>query len=144
MDVFKFAPCVCFFLLGGFCASAYYKTEIAEMRADYDKRSKAQAEQNLRESEENGRRLAQAMAERDDALKRYGALSDDARRVREQSATFGFKVPANGSSSCEPCREKLAQSVKLLSEGADLLAESADLLIKVSADKDALSKIVAR
>lgn len=139
--VFPFVVSAGCFLAGALSATAYYKTEIAEMRADYDQRAKAQAEQNLRESEENARRLAQAMAERDDALKRYGALSDDAKRVREQSVTFGLKMPAGGADSCKPCREKLAQSVKLLAEGADLLAEGADLLIRVSADKDALAQI---
>lgn len=122
-------------------AAAHYEKDISDLRLEYESKAKAQAEENQRQGEENARRLAEAVAERDDALARIGDVSDDADGVRREAVAFGLKMPGSDTDSCKPCREKLAESVKLLSESADLLEEGASLLTRVAADKDAVVKI---
>lgn len=130
--------------IGYDAATRKYEEKIAKLHTEYAERAMEQAAANKKEAEENAKKLAEAISERDEALANVTALSADASRVREQAAGFGLKMPTGGTDSCKPYREKLAQSVRLLSEGADLLAEGADLLVRVSADKDAIARIAGK
>lgn len=127
--------------IGARLTESRYEKEIAQMRADYEARAKAQALANQKEAEENAKKLAEAISERDEALANATALSADASRVREQASAFSLRMPSGSTNSYESCQQKLAESVRLLSEGSGLLAEGAELLNRVAADKDALVKL---
>ena len=101
---------------------------------------------------ESADRLAQALAERDKAL--AVAHASDARvdQLRKQSDQLSAKLARLSATPADPsnpdairagrCERLLAEATSLLGEGAGLSSEGGQLSAKLSADRDALAKIL--
>ena len=112
----------------------------------------AQKEEVRRIEQDHAKRLADALAERDKALAL--AASDHARadQLRKQSDRLSAKLERLSAAPADPsdanavraasCERLLAEASGLLAEGAELAAEGGQLAARLSANKDALSKIL--
>ncbi len=101
---------------------------------------------------ESAGRLAQALAERDKAL--AVASADHARvdQLRKQADQLSAKLARLSAAPADPgnpdairaakCERLLAEATGLLAEGAGLAAEGGQLSARLSADKDAIAKII--
>ena len=129
------------FVAGYKYASAIYKEEIAQIRAEHALATKELTDEYRKKE----RSQAAALADAWDQLERARAESVDLRadvdRVRELADNYRSRLSAAGSDSCDAIRERLAGCTKLLEEGAKLSSEGAGLLGKVAAKKDAVVKI---
>ena len=100
----------------------------------------------------NAKRLADALAERDKAL--AVASADHARvdQLRKQSDQLAAKLARLSAAPADPgnldairagrCERLLAEATELLGEGTGLSSEGGQLSAKLSADRDALAKIL--
>lgn len=144
------------FALGALAAG---KLTAWHFKAEADaERAQAQAQQialkdRVREIEqEHAKTLADALAERDKAL--AVARSADARvdQLRKQSDRLSAKLTRLSAAPADPgnpdaeragrCERLLAEASGLLAEGAELAAEGGHLSARLSADKDAIAKII--
>lgn len=101
---------------------------------------------------ESADRLAQALAERDKALAVAHASYARVDQLRKQSDQLSAKLArlsATATDTGNPdairagrCERLLAEASSLLGEGAELAAEGGQLSAKLSADKDAIAKII--
>ena len=101
---------------------------------------------------ESAGRLAQALAERDKALAVASADHARADKLRKQADQLAAKLSRLSTAPTDPtnpdairagrCERLLAEASGLLAEGAELAAEGGQLSAKLSADKDALAKIL--
>lgn len=124
-------------------AAALYGKDIAELREDYAARAAA-LEEKYREVEAGkAEALAVAWKERDRARADAVDLSADLERVRVQYADLERRMSAAGSgagkSHVEPCRG----GEKLISRCADLVARCVGMAQELSADRDAVNRILA-
>ena len=130
--------------IGGYkYATALYKEEIAQIRAEHALATKELTDEYRAKEQSQAQQLADAW----DALERARVESIDLRadveRVRDEADRYRARLSAAGSDSCEPIRERLAGCTKLLEEGAELSSEGAALSERVAAKKDAVVKIQA-
>lgn len=128
-------------VLGYQLAARSYRADIAEMQAELQADAQRVAEANLKEAKESAKKLSDAIAARDNALRELDAARGDADGLREQLASFERRVSSAGPSACKFEREQLAGCVRLLSEGADLASEGARLAGRIAVDKDAIAAI---
>lgn len=123
-------------------ASAIYKEEIAQIRAEHALAAKELTDEYRAKEQSQAQQLADAW----DQLERARAESDDLRsdveRVRELANGYRAKLSAAGADSCEPIRERLSRCQELLVEGSELSAEGAELSGRIAARKDALLHVV--
>lgn len=104
--------------------------------------------------QERTKAVADAIAERDKAL--AVAHASDARvdKLRKQSDQLNAKLSRLSATPADPgnpdairagrCERLLAEASGLLAEGAELAAEGGQLSARLSANKDAIAKIIAR
>lgn len=112
----------------------------------------AQKEEVRRIEQDSAKRLAEALAERDKALAMASADHARADQLRKQSSQLSAKLERLSAAPADPsdanaeraasCERLLAEASGLLAEGAELAAEGGQLAAKLSANKDALSKIL--
>ena len=101
---------------------------------------------------ESADRLAHALAERDKALAMASADHARADKLRKQSDQLAAKLSRLSAAPADPskpdairagrCERLLAEAAELLGEGAGLSSEGGQLSAKLSADRDALAKIL--
>lgn len=101
---------------------------------------------------ESADRLAQALAERDKALAVASADHARADKLRKQSDQLSAKLARLSAAPADPsdanairaakCERLLAEASGLLAEGAGLAAEGGQLSARLSADRDAIAKII--
>ena len=134
------AAAVCF--VGGYWVSAQvYKREIADMVADYERRSKAaQEEQNaklLAEREKNAKTTSELLEKLNELSVRQRNAAATADRLQRELANRA-KVSGAKSNSCADCEKRFARCSELLSEGIGLAQEGGDLAERIAIRKDAV------
>lgn len=102
--------------------------------------------------QDNAKRLADAFAERDKAVAVASADHARADKLRKQADQLAAKLSRLSTAPADPtnpdairaakCERLLAEATGLLSEGAGLAAEGGQLSARVSANKDAIAKII--
>lgn len=124
----------------------------AQLAAEQQAQQMAFKDEVRRIEQERTKAVADAIAERDKAL--AVAYADHARvdQLRKQSDQLSAKLSRLSAAPADPgnpdairagrCERLLAEATELLGEGAELAAEGGQLSAKLSADKDALSKIL--
>lgn len=124
----------------------------AQLAAEQQAQQIALKDEVRRIEQDNTKRLADALAERDKAL--AVAHASDARvdQLRKQSDQLAAKLSRLSAAPADPanldairagrCERLLAEASGLLAEGAELAAEGGQLSAKLSADKDAIAKII--
>ena len=122
-------------------ASAIYKEEIAQIRAQHALATKELTDEYRAKEQSQAQQLADAWDQLERARAESVDLRADVDRVRELADNYRSRLSAAGSDSCDAIRERLAGCTKLLEEGAKLSSEGAGLLGKVAAKKDAVVKI---
>ncbi len=122
-------------------AANKYAAEIARLHADYSATAQTVAKANMGEAEKSAQRLADAVAERDAALRELDARRGDVDGLRKSLASYERRLSEARTGACQPERERLAGCVRLLSEGAGLASEGAGLAERIAIDKDALAKL---
>ena len=122
-------------------ASAIYKEEIAQIRAEHALATKELTDEYRAKEQSQAQQLADAWDQLERARTESVDLRSDVERVRELADNYRSRLSAAGSDSCDAIRERLAGCTKLLEEGAKLSSEGAGLLGKVAAKKDAVVKI---
>lgn len=132
---------------------ADFKDHKAEqLAAEVARAQLAQKEEVRRIEQDSAKRLAEALAERDKALALASADHARADQLRKQSSQLSAKLERLSAAPADPsdanavraasCERLLAEASGLLAEGAELAAEGGQLAAKLSANKDALSKIL--
>ena len=133
------------FLAGYWFAAQGYKREIADMMADYERRSKAaQEEANaklLSEREKNAQVTSELVARLEDLSVRGRESAVRADRLQRELAARA-KVSASDSSTCKSCEQRFARCARLLSEGVGLAGEGSELAERIAIRKDALAKLM--
>lgn len=137
------AAAVCF--VGGYWVSAQvYKREIADMVADYERRSKAaQEEQNaklLAEREKNAKTTSELLEKLNELSVRQRNAAATADRLQRELANRA-KVSRTESGSCRDCEERSARCAELLAEGVGLAQEGGGLAERIAIRKDAAVKM---
>ena len=122
-------------------ASAIYKEEIAQIRAEHALATKELTDEYRAKEQSQAQQLADAWDQLERARAESVDLRRDVERVRELANGYRAELSRAGADSCEPIRERLAGCTKLLEECAELSSEGAGLLGKVAAKKDAVVKI---
>lgn len=122
-------------------ASAIYKEEIAQIRAEHALATKELTDEYRAKEQSQAQQLADAWDQLELARAESVDLRSDVERVRELANGYRAKLSAAGADSCEPIRERLSRCQELLVEGSELSAEGAELSARVSAKKDAVVKI---
>ena len=124
----------------------------AQLAAEQQAQQIALKDEVRRIEQDNAKRLADALAERDKAL--AVASADHARvdQLRKQSDQLAAKLARLSAAPADPsnldairaakCERLLAEASSLLGEGAGLSSEGGQLSAKLSADRDALAKIL--
>lgn len=124
-----------------FCSGVWVGAKLCEA---HEAKIKLEAEERIAKQEEESyevyrkqqEALAEALAQRDKALRSVADLRATADRLRRQAdaraAAEAASDPGDGRG------ERLGNCLRLLGEGAELVAEGAGLSVRVSADKDAL------
>ena len=129
------------FVAGYKYASAIYKEEIAQIRAEHALATKELTDEYRAKEQSQAQQLADAWDQLERARAESVDLRSDVERVRELADGYRAELSRTGADSCKPIRERLAGCTKLLEEGAELSSEGAGLLGKVAAKKDAVVKI---
>ena len=124
----------------------------AQLAAEQQAQQLALKDEVRRIEQDNAKRLADALAERDKAL--AVASADHARvdQLRKHADQLSAKLSRLSATPADPgnpdairaakCERLLAEASGLLAEGAGLAAEGGQLSARLSANKDALSKIL--
>ena len=122
-------------------ASAIYKEEIAQIRAEHALAAKELTDEYRAKEQSQAQQLAEAWDQLERARAESVDLRADVNRVRELADRYRTKLSRAGADSSEPIRERLSRCQELLVEGSELSAEGAELSARVSAKKDAVVKI---
>lgn len=129
------------FLAGYWFAAQGYKREIADMMADYERRSKAaQEEANaklLSEREKNAQATSELVARIEDLSVRSRESAVRVERLQRELANRA-KVSRTESGSCRDCEERSARCAELLAEGIGLADEGRGLAERIAIRKDSL------
>lgn len=132
------------FLAGYWFAAQGYKREIADMMADYERRSKAaQEEANaklLSEREKNAQATSELVARIEDLSVRSRESAVRVERLQRE-LTNRAKVSRTESGSCRDCEERFARCADLLSEGVGLAREGGELSERIAVKKDAVVRL---
>lgn len=108
----------------------------ARVKLEAQERIAKQEEESYEVYRKQQEALAEALAQRDRALRSVADLRATADRLRRQAdaraAAEAASDPGDGRG------ERLGSCLRLLGEGAELVAEGAGLSVRVSADKDTL------
>lgn len=124
-------------------ASAIYKEEIAQIRAEHALAAKELTDEYRAKEQSQAQQLAEAWDQLERARAESVDLRADVNRVRELADRYRTKLSRAGTDPCDAIRERLAGCTKLLEEGAELSSEGARLSERVAAKKDAVVKIRA-
>ena len=124
-------------------ASAIYREEIAQIRAEHALATKELTDEYRAKEQSQAQQLADAWDQLERARAESVDLRSDVERVRELADSYRAKLSGAGADSCDAIRERLAGCTKLLEEGAKLSSEGARLSERVAAKKDAVVKIRA-
>lgn len=89
--------------------------------------------------EDSQKKLAEALAARDKALRANASLRASANSLRDKLSARGDADAKTGRDSGNSDRERLGQCERLLGEGSGLVGEGVELSGRLSADKDALA-----
>lgn len=124
----------------------------AQLAAEQQAQRIALKDEVRRIEQDNAKRLADALAERDKALAVASADHARADKLRKQADQLSAKLARLSATPADPgnpdairagrCERLLAEAAGLLGEGAGLAAEGGQLSARLSANKDALSKIL--
>ena len=124
----------------------------AQLAAEQQAQQIALKDEVRRIEQDNAKRLADALAERDKALAVASADHARADQLRKQSDQLSAKLARLSAAPADPsnpdairaakCERLLAEAAGLLGEGAGLSSEGGQLSAKLSADRDALAKIL--
>lgn len=125
-------------------AASLYKADLAELERRYADAAQEAAQKNLKESEENVKKLSEALAERDDALDALRASRSESDRLRERAESLADRLSAAGAGACHRERESLASCIRLLGEGVDLAGEGAELFGRSAADIEVMRRALGR
>lgn len=124
----------------------------AQLAAEQQAQQIALKDEVRRIEQERTKAVADAIAERDKAL--AVASTDHARadQLRKQSDQLSAKLARLSATPADPgnpdairagrCERLLAEATELLGEGAELAAEGGQLSARLSADRDAIAKII--
>lgn len=130
--------------VGGYkYASAIYREEIAQIRAEHALATKELTDEYRKKERSQAAALADAWDQLERARAESVDLRSDVERVRQLAAGYRAELSRAGADSCDAVRERLSRCVELLSEGAGLASEGAELSERVAAKKDAVVKIHA-
>lgn len=130
--------------VGGYqYAAALYGKDISDLRADYASRAAALEEKYRAEERSQSAALAAAWEERDRARADAVDLSADLERVRGEYASLKRRVPAAGAGSGKPHVEPCRGGAELVSRCSELLARCVGMAQELSADRDAVNRILA-
>lgn len=122
-------------------ASAIYREEIAQIRAEHALATKELTDEYRAKEQSQAQQLADAWDQLERARAESVDLRSDVERVRELANGYRTELSRNSTTSCKHFSERLAGCVKLLEEGASLSAEGAELSIDIARKKDAAVKI---
>ena len=124
----------------------------AQLAAEQQAQQVAFKDEVRRIEQDNAKRLADALAERDKALAVASADHARADQLRKQSDQLSAKLARLSATPADPsnpdairagcCERLLAEASGLLAEGAGLAAEGGQLSARLSADRDAIAKII--
>lgn len=132
------------FASGYFLAYRIYTGEIAKIQLQASEQAR-KAQLLVQEIERgNNEKLVQAINERDQALRSNDDLLAELNRLRvaAKNASNAVNLPEANNASCKSERELLAQSTKLIKEGAELLYKCQRLANESSANNDAIVKLI--
>lgn len=129
--------------------SVYWRSEANNFKhqAEQEKALRLSEQTARKQEREEAVRVIATLEQRNKDAEKLEAinaeLSQSLNRLRKSVAVSGAgRATAKKPCSCEPYRTRLAESKRLLIEGAELLQEGASLAGRTAADKDALAKIV--
>ena len=122
-------------------ASAIYKEEIAQIRAEHALATKELTDEYRAKEQSQAQQLADAWDQLERARAESVDLRSDVERVRVEADHYRAELSRANSDSCTPFRKRLARCTDLLAEGASLSSEGAGLAERVAARKDAVVKI---
>ena len=124
----------------------------AQIAAEQQAQQVAFKDEVRRIEQERTKAVADAIAERDKALAVAHASYARVDQLRKQSDQLAAKLSRLSAAPADPgnpdairagrCERLLAEAAELLGEGAGLAAEGGQLSARLSANKDALSKIL--
>lgn len=124
----------------------------AQLAAEQQAQQIAFKDEVRRIEQEHTKAVADAIAERDKALAVASADHARADKLRKQADQLSVKLARLSATPADPgnpdairaakCERLLAEASGLLAEGAELAAEGGQLSARLSANKDALSKII--
>lgn len=123
-------------------ASAIYKEEIAQIRAEHALATKELTDEYRAKEQSQAQQLADAWDQLERARAESVDLRSDVERVRELADNYRARLSAASTDSCSAERERLGKCVGLLREGAELSGEGAELSGRIAARKDALLHVV--
>lgn len=129
--------------IGGYkYASAIYREEIAQIRAEHALATKELTDEYRKKERSQAAALADAWDQLERARAESVDLRSDVERVRELANGYRAKLSRTGSDSCDAIRERLAGCTKLLEESAKLSSEGARLSEEIASKKDALANLL--
>ena len=124
----------------------------AQLAAEQQAQQVAFKDEVRRIEQERTKAVADAIAERDKALAVAHASDVRVDQLRKQSDQLSAKLARLSAAPADPgnpdairaakCERLLAEATGLLAEGAGLAAEGGQLSARLSADKDAIAKII--
>ena len=124
----------------------------AQLAAEQQAQQIALKDEVRRIEQERTKAVADAIAERDKALAVASADHARADQLRKQSDQLSAKLSRLSAAPADPvnpdairagrCERLLAEAAELLGEGSELAAEGGQLSARLSANKDAIAKII--
>lgn len=139
-------------LVSGKLMADFKDRKAEQLAAEVARVQLAQKDEVRKIEQDNAKRLAEALAERDKALAMASADHALADQLRKQSDQLAAKLSRLSAAPADPgnpdairaakCERLLAEAAGLLGEGAGLSSEGGQLSAKLSADRDALAKIL--
>lgn len=122
-------------------ASAIYKEEIAQIRAEHALATKELTDEYRAKEQSQAQQLADAWDQLEWARAESVDLRSDVERVRELANSYRAKLSRANTSACKHFEVRLGRCAELLREGAGLSVEGAELSGRISAEKDAVVRI---
>ena len=122
-------------------ASAIYKEEIAQIRAEHALATKELTDEYRAKEQSQAQQLADAWDQLERARAESVDLRSDVERVRQLADRYRTRMSSSGASSCKHFAERLDRCVGLLYEGSGLAAEGAEISQRVAGKHDALARI---
>ena len=129
------------FVAGYKYASAIYKEEIAQIRAEHALAAKELTDEYRAKEQSQAQQLADAWDQLERARAESVDLRADIERVRELADGYRARLSESGANPCKHFEVRLGRCAELLREGAGLSVEGAELSGRISAEKDAVVRI---